>query len=147
MSSLKLFGYFVLSASVYAAAIEPVAAQRGGTNYYYNPPPAIRLNPRGDYLMRGGENVYELYQQRQQPRQWQEQQRQQWIIQQEQQRRWVQQQENLRYMQQQQRYVQPYPNSTPMFYPAVPRAYQQQQQQRWQQQNNARQQQLRNWGY
>lgn len=97
-------------------------------------------------LMEGAGQSYELYQQPNQIQQWQEQERQRWIMQQQQQQRWIQQQENLRRMQQQQRYVQPHPNSTPMFYPAVPAQRQRQIEQDGRRTYEGRQQLLRQWG-
>jgi|RhiMethySRZTD1v2_1073278.scaffolds.fasta_scaffold1074835_2 hypothetical protein len=124
--------------AVTGAGLLPVAAQQ---NYQ----PYVRINPGPGIIMEGGAQMYDLSRQRQELREWQERQRQMWILDQQRKQQWIQQQNQLRYMQQQQRYVQPYPNSTPMFRPAVPQQYQQQQVQQWQQQYKSRQNTLQRW--
>ncbi|MBI2714657.1 MAG: hypothetical protein HYX37_09395 [Rhizobiales bacterium] len=114
---------------------------------YPVPQPPVIGQSRGAIGGRAIEQGYYYSQQQQEIRQWQEQQRQLWLLDQQRKQQWLQQQNQLRYLQQQQQrsFVQPHANSTPMFVAPVPYQQQQQRAQQWQQQYQSRQQTLQQW--
>lgn len=114
---------------------------------YPVPRPPTMYPSRGAIVGNGIQQGYNWSQQGAQIRQWQQDQRQNWVLDQQLKQRWLMQQQQLQALQRQQQnsFVRPYPNSTPMFMPPANQQVYQQNSQAWQRQYYSRQQTLQRW--